>query len=211
LRIFSSEDPKETFDFLINNFFRTLASMQIREEFLALLAVFKEAKPRVVMEIGTANGGTLFCFSKLAPADATLISIDLPNGEFGGGYPSWKEPVYRQFSKPNQELFLLREDSHTEQTLQKVKKILNGRKIDFLFIDGDHTYEGVKRDFELYSSLVNEHGVISFHDVAPNGIEENAGNVKKFWKELKDKREFACKEFINDIRQGGCGIGVLFL
>jgi hypothetical protein len=37
-------------------------------------------------------------------------------------------------------------------------------KIDFLFIDGDHSYEGVKLDFELYSKLLNENGVIVIHD-----------------------------------------------
>ena len=37
-------------------------------------------------------------------------------------------------------------------------------KIDYLHIDADHTYEGVKKDFELYSTLMNENGIISIHD-----------------------------------------------
>ena len=37
-------------------------------------------------------------------------------------------------------------------------------KIDYLHIDADHTYEGVKKDFELYSTLINENGIISIHD-----------------------------------------------
>ncbi|WP_282459185.1 class I SAM-dependent methyltransferase, partial [Mycoplasmopsis arginini] len=37
-------------------------------------------------------------------------------------------------------------------------------KIDFLFIDGDHTYEGVKLDFDLYSNLLSDKGVIVIHD-----------------------------------------------
>jgi hypothetical protein len=37
-------------------------------------------------------------------------------------------------------------------------------KIDLLFIDGDHSYEGVKLDFELYSKLVSPKGVIIIHD-----------------------------------------------
>lgn len=37
-------------------------------------------------------------------------------------------------------------------------------KIDFLFIDGDHSYEGVKLDFDLYSNLLSENGVIMIHD-----------------------------------------------
>ena len=41
-------------------------------------------------------------------------------------------------------------------------------KIDFLFIDGDHSYEGVKKDFELYSSIVNDNGIIVIHDTDSN-------------------------------------------
>lgn len=40
-------------------------------------------------------------------------------------------------------------------------------KIDFLFIDGDHSYEGVKKDFLLYSKLLSEHGIIMIHDTDP--------------------------------------------
>ena len=37
-------------------------------------------------------------------------------------------------------------------------------KIDYLHIDADHTYEGVKTDFDLYSTIMNENGIISIHD-----------------------------------------------
>jgi len=41
-------------------------------------------------------------------------------------------------------------------------------KIDFLFIDGDHSYEGVKLDFDLYSTLLTENGIIMLHDTDSN-------------------------------------------
>jgi hypothetical protein len=37
-------------------------------------------------------------------------------------------------------------------------------KIDYLHIDADHTYEGCKLDFDLYSTIMNENGIISIHD-----------------------------------------------
>jgi predicted O-methyltransferase YrrM len=43
--------------------------------------------------------------------------------------------------------------------------VLNEQNLDFLFIDGDHTYKGVKEDFEMYSPLVRKGGVIAFHDI----------------------------------------------
>jgi hypothetical protein len=37
-------------------------------------------------------------------------------------------------------------------------------KIDFLFIDGDHSYDGVKQDFDLYSQILSDSGIIMIHD-----------------------------------------------
>lgn len=46
--------------------------------------------------------------------------------------------------------------------------VLQDIKIDFLFIDGDHTYEGVKKDFDLYSKLLSDNGIIVIHDTDEN-------------------------------------------
>ena len=37
-------------------------------------------------------------------------------------------------------------------------------KIDFLHIDANHTYDGVKEDFDLYSKIMNDGGIITIHD-----------------------------------------------
>lgn len=41
------------------------------------------------------------------------------------------------------------------------------KPFDFIFIDGDHTYEAVRRDFEDWFSLLSSNGIIAFHDSAP--------------------------------------------
>lgn len=209
IKDFNSTDPEKVFDFSYYFFWRAIRSIQIKEEFLELLRVFKERNPKYILEIGTANGGTLFCFSKLAPDDATIISIDLPGGKFGGGYPDWKIPIYRSFAKDGQKFHLIREDSHASATSEKVKRILSGRQIDFLFIDGDHSYGGIKEDFEVYKNFVKKGGVIVFHDVAPNGKEELVGGVPRFWREIKSNYQY--NEFVSDISRDGYGIGILFL
>ena len=122
----------------------------------------------------------------MAPSNAKIISIDLPGGPFGGGYPFWKKFLYKSFVFDNQKLYLLRKNSHSPKTLQAILKILNGEKIDFLFIDGDHTYEGVKKDFEMYSSLVKKNGIIAFHDIVKHPPETKV-EVNKFWNEIKKK------------------------
>jgi hypothetical protein len=50
--------------------------------------------------------------------------------------------------------------------------VLQDIKIDVLFIDGDHSYEGVKLDFELYSKLISQKGIIIIHDT--DGEYENS-------------------------------------
>lgn len=113
-------------------------------------------------------------------------------------------------------MIFFREDSHQSQTLKKVKEYLNGEKIDFLFIDGDHTYEGVKKDFEMYAPLVREEGVIAFHDIVQDystryGINTSSctGGVPIFWNEIKNN--YRRNEIIKNPDQDGCGIGVIWL
>ena len=117
----------------------------------------------------------------------------------------WKIPIYQAFAKENQKLYLLREDSRKQETLEKVKEILNGNQLDFLFIDGDHSYEGVKKDFEMYSSLVRKGGIIAFHDIVNKDFTRKDIEVPKFWEEIKIK--FTHKEIIFD--NFNYGIGVL--
>jgi len=104
----------------------------------------------------------------------------LPGGPFGCGYSESKIPLLKSFAREGQNIHLIRANSHDTETLQKVKKILNGKNLDFLFIDGDYTYEGVKRDFEMYGPLVRKGGIIAFHDIVPSRY-ENVGGVPKFW------------------------------
>lgn len=210
IKNFQTNNINDVWNFINNQFHGLIKPMQTKEEFTELLKIYVEKQPKITLEIGTARGGTLFSFCKLAPDDAILISIDLPNGKWdGGGYPDWKIPLYQAFKKENQQLYLLKEDSHNIETLNKVKNILNGRNINFLFVDGDHTYEGVKKDFEMYSSLVAKEGIIAFHDIAPNGFESLTGiEVPIFWKELKNNN-FKYKEIIKDNSQNSGGIGII--
>lgn len=184
--------------------------MQIREEIAQLLRIVDELKPRVVLEIGTARGGTLFLWTRAAAEDALLVSIDLPGGLFGGGYARPKAVLYKHFALGKQRIELLRADSHNPNILEKVKQLVGSKGVDFLFIDGDHRYEGVKRDYEMYSPLVRSGGVIAFHDIVP-GPEENVGGVPRFWSELKKSLpQGRYLEIVRDWSQGGYGIGVVF-
>ena len=179
---------------------------QVKSEITKLAQLIKDEKPKVYMEIGTATGGTLFISSRVLPDDSIIISLDLPDGIHGGGYPEWKMELYESFPLDSQELHLIRGNSHHKSSVEKVKSILNGKEIDFLFIDGDHTYEGVKTDFNLYKELVKEGGLIAFHDVVEHPP-ETLCNVYDFWKEIENNYETI--DLVEDWNQGWAGICLL--
>ena len=198
-----------TFESIMQELFSKKLSLiqpwQYEIEFIKLLEFYSNLNPQKVMEIGTANGGTLFAHCKLAKDNATIISVDLPGGKFGGGYPEWKTPIYMEFAKSGQNLHLIRGNSHAEDTVKKVKDILRGELLDYLFIDGDHTYDGVKKDFDTYFPFVKSGGGIIFHDIAMHT--QSLCEVDKFWDDIKSG--YKHHEFIKDVDSGKYGIGVI--
>jgi len=194
------------FSFECNKY--NIAPIQIKNEILPLIEVLKTLNPKFILEIGTAAGGTLFLLSKIAATNSTILSVDLPGGKFGGElFPNWKIPLYKSFADKKKKIHIIRADSHKGKTLIEIKNILKGKKLDFLLIDGDHTYNGVKKDFEMYSSLMTKGGIIAFHDINP-GPRKNVDGVRKFWAELKSRHPYC--EIIDENSQQGYGIGLIF-
>lgn len=185
----------------------TIKPSQVREEIHDLVEEVEKLRPKVILEIGTFKGGTLYLFSRAADQEAFVISTDLPGGFFGGGFPDWMVPLLGSFPRDRQSLRLLRANSHDAKTLEEIKMIVGTKGIDFLFIDGDHSYDGVKKDFEMYSPLVNAGGLVAFHDTLPHVVE--GVEVSRFWDEVKVR--FKSREIVKDRNQGWAGIGVLEL
>jgi predicted O-methyltransferase YrrM len=105
-----------------------------------------------------------------------------------------------------QKLFLLRKDSHSPDTLASVKQILQGRKLDLLFIDGDHSFEGVRADSEMYMPLVRSGGLVVFHDIAQSTPKVQ---VMKLWESIK--HDYKHVELVNRTANETMGIGVLWV
>jgi len=179
---------------------------QIRSEIAALLQLLTANPPRRILEIGTAGGGTMFLLSRVATMDARLMSIDLPGSKFGAGYgPEWI-PLLRALPQKNQDLRLVRTDSHDLRTREHVVQWLEGTQLDFLLVDGDHSCDGVCADFEMYGPLVRPGGLIAFHDIAP-GEASRVGGVPHYWQAIRHR--FVTYEFVEDWKQGGFGIGII--
>ena len=159
------------------------------------------AKPRYVIELGTSLGGTLLLWSRVAHPEATIVTIDLPGGDFGGGSSYLRVPLFRRICLPTQKLHLIRADSHNPETLELTRRHLEGHDADFLFIDADHTEKGVRSDYQMYSPLVKRGGIILFHDIA---IDNPEYGVKRLWNELVRKHEH--REFLGKPTPWGLGL-----
>ncbi len=190
-------------------------------EFAQLLGMLAESPPRSMLEIGVAQGGSMFAWAQVCAPDACLIGLDAfgmrTRSSIGG--PHTADEVRARILatgavRPSQELFLVSGDSHSDEARKSVLDILQGRKLDFLFIDGDHSYEGVQQDFRDYGPMVREGGLIAFHDIVPDfktryGIDTPnwTGGVHKVWAEIC--RQYPGVSIIDRPDQDGFGIGVL--
>jgi len=174
---------------------------QVPEELEIVLGYARGKK--LILEIGTAGGGSLYQFMQVADQCATLVSIDMPDGMFGSGQPQPDIGVMLSWRRIGQTLYIIRDNSHAIATVNKVLNVLEKRKFDFAFIDGDHTYEGVKRDYDLYHGFCK---LMAFHDIVNHPNIPEVG-VDRFWKELEGDKT----EIIHDPDQGWAGIGILKL
>ncbi|WP_395750198.1 class I SAM-dependent methyltransferase [Prosthecobacter sp.] len=197
-----------TDSFAGSGWFSELRSWQVPSEFISMIDWAMGIKPACVLEIGTAKGATLLAWCRIA--SKKIVSVDLPGGIHGGGYPAIKQKLYQEFlfDRPEVSLTCIQDDSHSEQTRQQAEVALAGMKLDILFIDGDHSYKGVKRDFELWSPLVKSEGYVVFHDILRHKHVEKC-EVDQLWTELKVRFPFF--EFVEDPDQGWGGIGIIKL
>jgi len=173
---------------LVERALNMIIAIQNRYEITEYLKIIQRKKPKVIVEIGTARGGMLYCFCQLATPDALLVSIDLPGAPNCGGQTDDERKFYSSFAGQRQELKFIPADSHLSSTKEKLKEILNGKKIDVLFIDGDHSCEGVKQDYKMYKEFVADDGLITFHDIKLYPDDWGKGNeVGVFWDEFSSE------------------------
>jgi len=188
--------------------FRSMKALQTPEEIEAVYRQVVDLQPRRVLEIGTAKGGTLYLWCQAAANDATIVSIDLPSGKFGGGYDPPRADLYNAFARDEQKLHLLRGDSHKPETHEKIRGLFNHQPIDFVFIDGDHFYPGVKADFIEYSKMVRPGGLIAMHDIC-EATHDREIEVNQLWDQIKTALPTQQLVFTDAVKGWRLGIGVI--
>lgn len=139
------------------------------QDVVMLLKLALCARPKRLLEIGSFRGYTALYLAQNSDPDARVVTVDR--------YPEHGE-AYRQTT----------EASRIERRIGETSPALFSRdapaSYDLIFIDADHTYEGVCRDTELALPLVSRGGYIAWHDYANWGYFNGYNGVPEYLREL---------------------------
>jgi hypothetical protein len=140
------------------------------------------AKPRVIVELGTHSGNSYFAICQAVKQYETgskCYAVDTWQGDAHA--LSYGEEIYDMVRKNNDENYasfskLLR------MTFDEALFHFEDHSVDLLHIDGLHTYEAVKHDFETWLPKLAPGAIVLFHDT---NVRRDDFGVWKYWAELK--------------------------
>ena len=138
-------------------------------------------RPRVYAELGSHYGASYFAACQamqLNKSSGKAIAIDLWQGDEHAGF--YGESVFRNFQ------YILNKKysdvgDYLRMSFDDASRVFEEQSVDLLHIDGLHTYEAVKNDYETWRSKVTINGVIIFHDT---NVLNGGFGVWKLWKEI---------------------------
>jgi predicted nucleic acid-binding Zn-ribbon protein len=158
-------------------------------------------RPRRLVELGTHRGNSYCAFCQAitrASIDCAAYAVDTWKGDVHmvteqgllDELRKYHDPRYGRFSKL------------IESTFDEASKHFSPGSIDLLHIDGTHTYDAVRADFETWRPMLSDRAVVLFHD-----INERQGNfgVWRVWEELA--LEFPHFAFSHSHGLGVLGVG----
>ena len=160
-------------------------------------------KPEVVVELGSHYGVSFFAFCEAAEIlsnNTYTYAVDSWEGDEQAGY--YKDEVYEAVSNHRNQYHKQR-SALLRKLFDEAVNHFDDESIDLLHIDGLHTYEAVKHDFELWLPKLKMEGTILFHDW--NERKDGFG-VWKLWEEIKKDERFRCIQLPN-----GHGLGIATL
>lgn len=141
-------------------------------------------EPKIFVELGTHTGNSYFAFCQ-SVSEAGLATkcyaVDTWRGDAHTGY--YGDEVFNQVNAHNQAHYasfsrLLR------MTFDDAKDYFSDASIELLHIDGFHTYEAVKHDFEAWLPKLAPGAVVLFHGT---NVREHGFGVWKLWEELQKR------------------------
>jgi len=175
-------------------------------EEIQLLQKYAQLAKTQIVEIGCAFGGSTIALISAAPVDCQVLSIDpfVPDsmGHWAASAAACKFAVTtatQTLHNREPKNWLLISD-FSFNVVQDWNDL-----IDLLFIDGDHHYEAVKKDFEQWSPYVKTGGIILIHDsrrpdnIPPHEFVTGWPGPTKLVKELEFHTEFEIIDYVDSL------------
>lgn len=166
--------------------------------------LIKQQRPALLVELGTHTGNSYFSFCQAAQEDGIAVkcyAVDTWQGDEHAGI--YGQEVFEQVHMHNQDFYsgfsrLLR------MTFDDAANYFADGSIDLLHIDGLHTYEAVKHDFDTWLPKLAPGAIVLFHDI---NVRERGFGVWQLWEELKERyaehHEFVHSHGLGVLRIGG--------
>jgi Methyltransferase domain len=162
--------------------------------------LIRELKPKVFVELGTHNGFSYFVACQTVKElglSTKTYAVDHWLGDPHAG--NFDDSVYMSVVEINRQYETF--STLLKMSFSEARAEIQDGAVNLLHIDGFHTYEAVKEDFETWLPKVNQSGVIILHDIH---VRHANFGVYKYWAEVKQK--YQTMEFV-----GSYGLGVVFL
>jgi predicted O-methyltransferase YrrM len=145
---------------------------------------------RSAVEVGTFMGLTAGCLARALPDDGVLYCVD----PYPGGGESIQAVAHRHLKRLGvwKHIRMLRSDSHGAMASLPAR-------VDFFFVDGDHSYDGLKADWWVVRQLLRPGGIAAFHDTArdPDASLHSEGAIRFFEEVIAQDAEF---EIVDRVR-----------
>lgn len=173
-------------------------------------ALITNLRPKKVLCIGSTKGFipavcALSCKeNKKGHVDFVDAGYDKSHPKHWGGIGFWKKvSPKKHFSFSDLSSWITTYVMTSEQFARLGIK----RKWQYIYIDADHSYEGVKKDYKLYWPRLDKKGFMVFHDVLLKKHPEHKNfGVWRFWKELDEKNKITIPYTHSKVLPSGLGI-----
>lgn len=155
-------------------------------------------RPRTLVELGTHNGASYSAFlqgAMMARLDVSATAVDTWTGDAHAG--AYSDEVFAEFEAYHTPRFA-QHSRLLRMTFDEALPHIEDGSVDLLHIDGLHTYEAVRHDFEIWKPKLSPRGLVLFHDTAERRADFG---VWRLWEELT--AAYPCFTF-----EHGHGLGV---